>query len=676
VSKNVTEKSIDPAAQALLEIAKREQLETIWDRLSLQQPQCKIGQDGICCRICSMGPCRINPSGKKPDRGVCGADADTIVARNLVRMIAAGASSHSDHGRKPALLLKLIASGENTEFVLKDRKKLKYVASKLGINTRGRSIASIARRVADAALSCFGSQDHKPFRFLQGYMPPRQLKRLMALEEKLSEVVGRKCGILPRGIDREPVDILHRTHFGNDHDPLSLLIQGIRCALADGWGGSMIATELQDILFGTPQVKTAMANLGVIDERYVNIVVHGHEPALSEKIIDWAQSDEMQELARSYGADGVKMIGMCCTVNEVLMRKGVHVAGNHLHQELAVMTGAVEAIVVDVQCILPSMVNLTRCFHTKFISTSDQAMFPGAIHIQYDEHTANKVARDIITTAIENFPKRNKSKVFIPPHAVPAKVGFSVEEIAHLLGGSLSPLAEAIRTGQIRGIVSIVGCNNPKITQDYMHVTIARELVKRDILVVGTGCSAIAVAKAGMMDLEMADNASAGLQAFCKEHELPPILHMGSCVDCSRMLVLFSELAEQFDIDMAALPIVGSAPEWTTEKAISIGTYFAASGVPVHLGHLPPIAGSSQVISILTEGMKQLFGGFFFVQEDPLLAVEQMSQIIEERRSACVETVHAIIHKPLLSAGGKSKDTETAVRAPRKKDKTTGHHHH
>lgn len=645
MSHRAKKRSIDPAAQEMLQVAAQDGHETIWDRLEMQQPQCKIGQEGICCRICGMGPCRINPAGKKPDRGVCGADADTIVARNLIRMIAAGASSHSDHGRKPALLLQEIADGHNREFQIKDPKKLKRVALKLGLKIKGRSIAQIARRVAKSALTCFGKQDGEPLFFLRQYMPKKRMEKILAVEKLLTTATGRTVGLLPRSIDREPVDVLHRTHYGTDHDPLSLLLQGIRCAMADGWGGSMIATELQDVLFGTPQVKTAMANLGVIDEAYVNLVVHGHEPTLSEKIIDAALSDEMQEAARQVGAQGVKMIGMCCTVNEVLMRKGVHVAGNHLHQELAVMTGAVEAIVVDVQCILPSMVNLTRCFHTRFISTSEQAMFPGAIHIQYDEQTAGAVARDIVLTAIAAFPQRNKSKVHIPKHAVPAKVGFSVEGIADLLGGSLEPLAKALAAGTVRGIVGIVGCNNPKVTQDYMHVSLARELIKRDILVVGTGCSAIAIAKAGMMDMSIISEASPRLRGFCEQYQIPPVLHMGSCVDCSRLLVLFSELAERFDVDISELPIVSSAPEWATEKALTIGTYFAASGIPVHLGLMPPIAGSKVVTRILTEDLKPLLGGYFFVEKDPLAAVAKMDAIISEKRSALASTeTVALLH--------------------------------
>ncbi|HEU0265119.1 MAG TPA: anaerobic carbon-monoxide dehydrogenase catalytic subunit, partial [Geobacterales bacterium] len=638
------EKTSDPAAREMLEVAKREGYETVWDRLEAQKPQCRMGQEGICCRICSMGPCRINPNGKKPDRGVCGATADSIVARNLVRMIAAGSSSHSDHGRKPALLLREIALGRLDSYVIHDRKKLKQVAQRLGIPTRGRSASQIARRVSAAALASFGNPDDTPYPFLTAYMPKGLQQKLKGAEAALLAATGKQMGLLPRGIDRESVDVLHRTHYGTDHDPLSLLAQGVRCAMADGWGGSLIASEIQDILFGTPQIKTSVANLGVIDKKSVNIVVHGHEPILSEKIIEVADSPAMQELAQSHGAEGVRIIGICCTVNEVLMRKGVAVAGNHLHQELAVMTGAVEAMVVDVQCIFPAMAALSKCFHTRFISTSEQALFPGGQHIQYDEHNAEAVARRIVETAIEAYPLRNAAKVHIPDYAVAARVGFSVESLASALGGSLAPLAAALAQGTLRGVVAIVGCNTPKMVQDLHHVEMAKELIKRDILVVATGCSAIALAKGGLMTDATANEASYGLRDFCATHNIPPILHMGSCVDCSRILTLGSELGRLLKLDFDQLPLVASAPEWTSEKAISIGTYFAASGIPVHLGHIPPIAGSLTVTKILTEDLAGLLGGFFFVEPEPATAVERIDQIIEERRDRLSEETFAVLH--------------------------------
>ncbi|KAA0256872.1 anaerobic carbon-monoxide dehydrogenase catalytic subunit [Deferribacter autotrophicus] len=627
-------RSADPAAIEMLNLAERKQYETIWDRLEKQQPQCGYGQLGTCCRLCTMGPCRINPFGEEPTHGVCGATADTIVARNLARMAAVGSSSHSDHGRGAALLLKEVAIGKNKDYRITDVEKLKAVATRLGINTAGRSYLEIASDVADVAINCFGKQDEEPIIFLQKYMPKKRIERLKEIETMLFEKTGKKMGLLPRGIDREAVDILHRTHFGCDADPLSLMMQTVRCALSDGWAGSLIATEIQDILFGTPTIKTVKANLGVLDAEYVNIIIHGHEPILSEKVVEIALSEEMQEAARKVGAKGVNVAGLCCTGNELLMRQGVGIAGNELHSELAIMTGAVEAMVVDVQCIYPSLAKLSNCFHTQFITTNEQAAIPGAIHIQFDEEKANDIARKIVQAGIDAFPNRDKSKVYIPSNISNAIVGFSVEEILKILGGSVAPLVDAIAKGSIKGVAGIVGCNNVKVKQDLYHQELTKELIKRDILVIGTGCWAIGAAKAGLMDISAQGLAGEGLKAVCKALDIPPVLHMGSCVDCSRMLVLAGALAEHLDVDISDLPLVGSAPEWMTEKAVAIGTYFVGSGVPVHLWPAPPILGGPEVTKILTEGAKELLGGYFFIEEGPEATAKRMEEIILEKRTA------------------------------------------
>ena len=626
-------RSIDPAAKEMLRIADREGYATIWERYEKQQPQCSYGQLGTCCRICSMGPCRIDPFGDGPSHGVCGATADTIVARNLARMAAVGSSSHSDHGRKVALLLKAIANGSNTDYRIADPEKLVAVAARLGIPTGGRSPNEIAGDVAAVAIDCFGNQGEEPIVFMEKYMPKKRFERLQTLEDTLYRSTGAKTGFLPRAIDREAVDILHRTHFGCDHDPLSLVAQSVRCSLSDGWGGSLIATELQDILLGSPTIKPVKANLGVLEEESVNVVVHGHEPILSAKVVEMAQSTACRAAAEAVGARRVNVVGLCCTGNEVLLRQGVGMAGNESHSELAIMTGAVDAMVVDVQCIYPALADLASCFHTKFITTSEQAKIPGALHIQFEEHEADAIATRIIKTAIDAFPNRNKARVYIPQHTSTAIVGFTVEEILKALGGTPQPLIDLIVKGTIKGVAGIVGCNNVKVQQDFFHRTLTEELIKRDILVIGTGCWAIAAAKSGLMDLPARELAGPGLRAVCEQLGIPPVLHMGSCVDCSRMLNLAGALADHLQVDISDLPLVGSAPEWTTEKAVAIGTYFVGSGIPVHLWPLPPILGGPEVTKILTSDAKEVLGGWFFVEENPVATADQMEEIIMERRA-------------------------------------------
>ncbi|EEB74637.1 anaerobic carbon-monoxide dehydrogenase catalytic subunit [Thermococcus sp. AM4] len=650
--KKYKEVSIDPTTQKMYERAQELGIETVWERLEKQQPQCGYGLLGICCRNCLMGPCRINPFGGEPKRGVCGADADTIVARNLLRMIAAGAAAHSDHGRHVALTLLVAAEmaekfkkegkpvleldnmASNTlPYQVRDPEKLKAVAKRLGIETEGKSIRELAKEVAEVALNDFGKQDEEPLAFLKAYLNPKTYE----IFEKAAEKAGMpwfESGILPRSIDREIVESLHRTHIGTDHDPVSILLHGLKTALGDAWGGSLIATELQDVLFGTPKVIKAEANLGVLKEDYVNIVVHGHEPVLSEKIVEAAQDPELIELAQKLGAKGINVVGMCCTGLEVLMRHGIPIAGNFLQQEMAIVTGAVEAMVVDVQCIMPATVDVARCFHTKIIDTSPIATFPGAIHIKFDERRADEIAKEIVKTAVENFPNRSKQRVEIPKEKMSGYVGFSVEAILEHFGGSLKPIEEAIVEGKIKGVAGLVGCNNPKVKQDHNHIKIANELMKRDVLLIGTGCWATAAMKYGIFLPEYADteNVGPGLREFAKEWGIPPALNMGSCVDCTRMLVLADLIARDLNVPISALPVVGSAPEAMTEKAVSIGTYFVASGITTHLGVVPPVLGGPKVVKILTQDLYDIVGAAFIVEPDPYKAAKLMYEHIMKKR--------------------------------------------
>ncbi|RLG49379.1 MAG: carbon-monoxide dehydrogenase catalytic subunit, partial [Thermoproteota archaeon] len=459
------------------------------------------------------------------------------------------------------------------------------------------------------------------------------LKLVEALAPEKRKQVWKKIGIMPRAIDREITEIMHRTHMGVDADPLSLIAQGLRCALADGWSGSMMATLLSDIMFGTPKPLKAVANLGVLKEKAVNILVHGHNPVLSMKIVEAAEDPELVELAKKLGAEeGINVVGMCCTGNEVLMRLGVPIAGNMLQQELAIITGALEAVVVDYQCIMPAIVDVASCYHTKVITTEPKAHIPGALHIEFEPAHADEIAKKIVRIAVENFPNRIKEKVQIPEEKMELMAGFSVEAILEALGGTLDPLANALKEGKIKGIAGVVGCVNPKVRHDNSHVTLTKELIKNDILVVGTGCWAIAMSKHGLLKPEAAELAGPGLKEVCKALGIPPCLHMGSCVDCSRMLLVLGALADHLGVDIPDLPVAGSAPEWMSEKAVSIGAYFVASGILVHLGTIPPVLGSKTVVEILTSKAEELVGGKFYVEPDPVKAAQAMIEHIKEKR--------------------------------------------
>ncbi len=615
------ERSYDSASQVMLREAERQGLETAWDRFEAQQPQCGFGQLGVCCRNCNMGPCEIDIFGEGgPTKGVCGATADIIVARNLLRMIAAGAAAHSDHGRDIAHTLLLTAAGKGGGYEIKDEEKLKALAAEYGIDTDARTKEEIALDLAKAVYAEFGKQEG-----------PIQFTR-RAPEKRVE--LWQKLGIDPRGVDREIVESMHRTHIGVDNDYVNLTLHGLRTSISDGWGGSMIATELSDVLFGTPTPVKAVANLGVLKADQVNVIVHGHEPTLSEMIVAAAADTELLELAKKHEAKGINVAGICCTGNEVLMRHGIPVAGNFLQQELAIITGSVEAMVVDVQCIMPALTSLADCYHTKIISTSPKAKFPGATHIEFHEENAYEIAKEIVKTAVENYQNRKPEQVTIPDERAECMVGFSVEAIVSALGGSLDPLLDAVKSGAIKGIAGVVGCNNPKVKQDYSHLTLVMELIKRDILVVSTGCNAIACAKAGLLLPEAADQAGAGLNGVCKALGIPPVLHMGSCVDISRILVTCAAIANALGVDINDLPVAGAAPEWMSEKAVSIGAYVVASGIFTVLGTVPPVLGSPNVAKLLTEGAEEVVGGRFAVEVDPLKMADLITDHIEGKRKA------------------------------------------
>jgi carbon-monoxide dehydrogenase catalytic subunit len=620
-------RSIDPAAQEMLIRADELGIGTAFHRAD-QMPPCNIGGAGMCCKLCGMGPCRLTKDGQT---GVCGATIDTIQARNLVRAIAAGSAAHSDHGRDMAFTLKAVANGEAEGYVIRDVAKLRTVAAKFDIPIEGRAPEEIANDLADLYLAQFGQQ--------RGVVVAT--KRAPEKRQKL----WQEQGVLPRGVDREVVEALHRTHIGDDQDPEHLLHHAIRTSIADGWGGSLIATDISDILFGTPAPVLGQANLGVLKDDMVNVVVHGHEPTLSEMIVAASQDPEIIEYAKAAGAQGVNLAGICCTANEILMRQGIPAAGNFLHQELSILTGSVEAMVVDVQCIMQALVGLAQNFHTKIITTSPKVKIKGATHIEFDEHHALSIAKNILKEAIDNY--KNRGDIQIPDVREDLVPGFSHEYINYMLGGtyraSFRPLNDAIMSGRIRGVAAIVGCNNPRSNQDYLHTYVTRELLKQDVLVAETGCGAIASAKLGFLLGEAGlDKVGPGLREVCETVGIPPVLHMGSCVDNTRILTVLTQIVEEGGLgdDIDQVPAVGLAPEWMSEKALSIGTYCVASGAYVIFGGSSPVSGmpdrvsdSDLVSHLMSEGWESIYGGKLEFIADPDEMIRKTLEHIDKKRA-------------------------------------------
>ena len=622
--KKVEDLVSDPASIEIILKSQKDCVETCFTRADSQSVSCKFGTQGICCKICHMGPCKITPNGQ---RGVCGADADTIVARNFLREVAAGTAAHSDHGRHLVLRFKKVAEGKEKDFKITDEKALYRIAKEYGLETESKAVNALALELADLFISEFTSQEE-------------DLKTLELAPEK-TRAVWSKYNIAPQGVDRMVVESMHRTHMGVDHDYRNLLDMAFKTSLADGWGGARIATEVSDIMFGTPEPLRSSANLGVLEEKKVNIIVHGHEPALSEMLAAAIHDPEIREYAAKAGAEGVNLAGLCCTANEILMRRGVQVAGNFLQQELAIITGAVEMMVVDVQCVMPSLPNVAKSYHTEVVSTTDIAKTIGATHIAFDEDHAYNSAKDLIKRAVDNFKNRDPQKVQIPKFKEPLIAGFSVEAIKYMLGGtfrgSFRPLNDAIISGRIKGVVGIVGCNNIKTKTDSYINALTKELIKRDVLILQTGCAAQASAKAGKLTPETAlAEAGPGLREICETVGIPPVLHMGSCVDNSRILEAATQIVYEGGLgdSLAQVPAVGVAPEWMSEKAVAIGCYFVASGVDVILGQPFNIGGSENVTKYLGEEAVKRFGGGFHYIPDPMAAVEKIMEIIDAAREA------------------------------------------
>lgn len=618
----------DQVSLDLLKRMKESGIETSFDRYDAQQPQCGYGNLGLCCRHCQMGPCNVDPFGRGPKRGICGADANTIAARHFLRAVAAGAAAHSDHGRSVAQLLIAVARGEAPGYKITDTKKLNEVAKMFGVSTKDRKVEEIAEEVGEMSLAEFG----------KSYGTQKFATRAPESRQKVWE----KLDVTPRAIDREVTEAMHRTGMGTDQDYKSLITHACRVSLSDGWGGAMIATELQDILFGTPKPLRGSSDLGVINKDDVNIIVHGHEPQMSEMVAVASQEEELINEAKAVGAKGISIAGLCCTANEMLMRHGIPLAGHMKMQEMAIATGAVEVIAVDIQCVMQGDVDVASHFHTKMVTTSPKAKIIGAEHIEINDENAYEKAKEIVRMAIKNFPNRDKSKVYIPKgKKSPAVVGFSHETIMYMLGGkfraSYRPLNDNIMNGRIRGVVGVVGCTSSTVWPDQQpYKVLVQELVKNNILVVQTGCAAAECSREGMMVPEYMEYAGEGLREVCETVGMPPVLHAGSCVDNSRILIACSEMVKEGGLgnDISDLPVAGACFDWMHEKALTIGHYFVSTGVFTVFGTKTPVAGAPDVDKFLCEEMEDMVGAKWAFEPDVMKMAKLMIDHIEKKREA------------------------------------------
>lgn len=623
--REIQEITVCESTAQMLTKAREEGVKTAFDRAD-EISACPIGAQNACCKHCAMGPCRLSSKAPYEKVGVCGANIDTFQARGFARMVAAGTAAHSDHGREMSELFLTVAKGENPDFEIKEPGKLVAFAKDMGVETEGRAQRDVAIELAEACLGQFSQQN--------GHL------KLMERAPKTRFAKWKELGILSRGVDREVVEMMHRTHMGVDQDYKNLVLGAARCALADGWGGAMISTELSDIMFGTPRPVRAEIDIGVLKEKEVNVIVHGHEPQLLDMMVRLSEDPELVAKAKAVGAAGINLVGMCCSGNEQLVRRGVPHAGNFMQCDSAIITGAVDAMMVDVQCIQQGLAELSKCYHTKFITTNYRCKIEGAQHIEFHgDHGAREAGVKLMMEGINNF--KNRKKVTIPAHKQSMIGGFSHETINYMLGGSFrssyTPLNENIINGRIRGVAGVVGCNNPRVKHDWVHIELVKELLKNDVLVVQTGCSAIAMAKAGFMQPEAAAKyCGPGLREVCEAVGMPPVLHSGACVDNSRILVAVSEMVKTGGLgdDISDLPVAGAAPEYMSEKAIAIGHYFVASGVFTVFGVTLPHVPGTKFADYLFGGLENDLGGKWAVEPDPYKMAKLMIDHIDSKREA------------------------------------------
>lgn len=629
----VLENTPDPAVREMILRQNQLGFDTTFDRFDKQQPQCGFGMAGICCKICNMGPCKIT---SKSPKGVCGADADLIVARNLLRSAAAGVAQHGMHGREVILSLKWAAEGK-LDLPILGQQKIKDTAKAFGIKTERRSIKKIASELADVLLDDMSRT------------VPGDYKIIEALGSEERKKVWKELDILPISAYHEVFESYHKTGVGTDGDWKSIMQQFLRCGLAFTYSGVVSTSIATDGLFGVGDRVTSKVNIGALKKGYVNIAVHGHLPTLVSEIVKVGQEEKFINLAKEEGAKGIRFYGICCSGLSAMYRyAGVIPLSNAVSAELVLGTGALDLWIADVQDVFPSIMEVAKCFRTTVITTSESARLPGAERFEYDHHHSNigetrALAEKIVLRGIESFKDRQGIPVYIPPYEVDAEVGFSPEYV-HKHYGSMKPLYEAVKEGKILGIVNIVGCNNPKVVYEKCVIDVANALLRNNILILTNGCASFPLMKMGYCNVSGQEHAGESLNEFLGD--LPPVWHVGECIDNTKSSGIFAGVAGEAGKPLYEMPFAFSSPEWSNEKGIDAALGFRLMGINSYHCVEAQIHGSKNVIEFLKEGTKDLLGSVMVVNPNPdALGEKIVADIIEKRKALGWDVPDEIVHK-------------------------------
>lgn len=629
----VLENTPDPAVREMILRQNQLGFDTTFDRFDSQQPQCGFGMAGICCKICNMGPCKIT---SKSPKGVCGADADLIVARNLLRSAAAGAAQHGMHGREVILSLKWAAEGK-LDLPILGQQKIKDTAKAFGIKTERRSIKKIASELADVLLEDMSRT------------VPGDYKIIEALGSEERKKVWKELDILPISAYHEVFEAYHKTGVGTDGDWKSIMQQFLRCGLVFTYSGVVSTSIATDGLFGVGDRVTSKVNIGALKKGYVNIAVHGHLPTLVSEIVRVGQEEKFINLAKEAGAKGIRFYGICCSGLSAMYRyAGVIPLSNAVSAELVLGTGALDLWIADVQDVFPSIMEVAKCFRTTVVTTSESARLPGAERFEYDHHHSNigetrELAEKIVLRGIENFKDRQGIPVYIPPYEVDAEVGFSPEYV-HKHYGSMKPLYEAVKEGKILGIVNIVGCNNPKVVYEKCVIDVANALLRNNILILTNGCASFPLMKMGYCNVSGQEHAGESLKEFLGD--LPPVWHVGECIDNTKSSGIFAGVAGEAGKPLYEMPFAFSSPEWSNEKGIDAALGFRLMGINSYHCVEAQIHGSKNVIEFLKEGTKEMLGSVMVVDTNPdSLGEKIVADIIEKRKALGWAIPDEIVHK-------------------------------
>ena len=629
----VLENTPDPAVREMILRQNQLGFDTTFDRFDSQQPQCGFGMAGICCKICNMGPCKIT---SKSPKGVCGADADLIVARNLLRSAAAGVAQHGMHGREVILSLKWAAEGK-LDLPILGQQKIKDTAKAFGIKTERRSIKKIASELADVLLEDMSRT------------VPGDYKIIEALGSEERKKVWKELDILPISAYHEVFEAYHKTGVGTDGDWKSIMQQFLRCGLAFTYSGVVSTSIATDGLFGVGDRVTSKVNIGALKKGYVNIAVHGHLPTLVSEIVRVGQEEKFINLAKEAGAKGIRFYGICCSGLSAMYRyAGVIPLSNAVSAELVLGTGALDLWIADVQDVFPSIMEVAKCFRTTVVTTSESARLPGAERFEYDHHHSNigetrELAEKIVLRGIESFKDRQGIPVYIPPYEVDAEVGFSPEYV-HKHYGSMKPLYEAVKEGKILGIVNIVGCNNPKVVYEKCVIDVANALLRNNILILTNGCASFPLMKMGYCNVSGQEHAGESLKEFLGD--LPPVWHVGECIDNTKSSGIFAGVAGEAGKPLYEMPFAFSSPEWSNEKGIDAALGFRLMGINSYHCVEAQIHGSKNVIEFLKEGTKELLGSVMVVDTNPdSLGEKIVADIIEKRKALGWAVPDEIVHK-------------------------------